>query len=365
MSELDELRSSAATEVARRALEGREAWIVGGAVRDALIGRPVVDLDLAVDRDEPGAARAIAKAAGGHAFELSSEFGSWRALSPDRSWHVDVTRLRAEAIEADLAQRDFTANAIALPLHDSGAAPVDPTGGRADIQGRRLRPASPSAFADDPLRILRAARIAAELDFELDPETLAQGRAEAERAAEPAGERQLAELRQLIGGPDPIRGLELLDDLGATPAVLPELEALKGVTQNPNHHLDAHGHTIEVLRQLLEVEADLDRFAGEAAADVAGLMAEPLADEFTRGVALRFGAVLHDVGKPGTRAEHEGGFVSFVGHDRLGAELVREACRRLKASRALTRHLEALTLHHLHLGFMTAERPLPARRLYE
>jgi putative nucleotidyltransferase with HDIG domain len=116
---------------------------------------------------------------------------------------------------------------------------------------------------------------------------------------------------------------------------------------------------------MLEVERDLDRYAGDAAPDVAALLAEPLADELTRAGALRFGAILHDVGKPATRQEHPGGFVSFVGHDREGAQLVRAACARLKASRALSRHLEQLTLHHLHLGFMAAEGGLSRRRLYD
>ncbi|MFI5123493.1 MAG: HD domain-containing protein, partial [Vicinamibacteria bacterium] len=217
----------------------------------------------------------------------------------------------------------------------------------------------------DPLRIMRAARLGAQLELELDPELDALARAIAVRAGEPAGERQLTELRLLVAGPDPLRGLELLDQLGATPEVLPELDGLRGVGQNPNHHLDVHGHTLEVLANLLEVERDLDRYAGKAADDVRDLLAEPLADDLSRGDALRFGAILHDTGKPATRTEHEGGFVSFVGHDRAGAVVVREACARLKASRALSRHLEALTLHHLHLGFMTSERPLSRRRLYD
>ncbi len=114
--------------------------------------------------------------------------------------------------------------------------------------------------------------------------------------------------------------MALLDELGATPGVLPELEALRGVGQNLNHHLDVHGHTLEVLGNLLEVERDLDRFAGDAADDVRALLAEPLADELTRGGALRFGAILHDAGKPVTRQEHGEGRVSFIGHDREGRD---------------------------------------------
>ncbi len=118
-------------------------------------------------------------------------------------------------------------------------------------------------------------------------------------------------------------------------------------------------------RSLLDLEAELDRYVGESADGVRALLAEPLADELTRGGALRFGALLHDSGKPATRKEHEGGLVSFLGHDREGAAIVRGACARLKTSRTLSRHLEALTRHHLHLGFMTAQRPLSRRRLYE
>ncbi|MFL5871256.1 MAG: CCA tRNA nucleotidyltransferase [Solirubrobacterales bacterium] len=360
------LESSPAVGAGAAALGGdARAWIVGGAVRDAILGRPVVDVDLAADADPGDLARRIAAEAGGPAFELSAEFGTWRALARDRSWHVDVTRMRGESIEDDLARRDFTANAVAVPAADPGAAPIDPTGGVEAIAARVLRAVSDRSFADDPLRILRAARLAAELGFEIDQATLELARAEAGRAAEPAGERQLAELRGLIAGPDPIRGLELLDALGATAVVLPEVAALRGVEQNPNHHLDVYGHTIEVLTNLLEVERDLDRYAGDAAPGVGALLGEPLADEMTRGAALRFGAVVHDVGKPATRQEHPGGFVSFIGHDRTGAELVEGICARLKASRALSRYLQALTLHHLHLGFMIRERPLSRRRLYE
>ncbi|MGV1050374.1 MAG: HD domain-containing protein, partial [Solirubrobacterales bacterium] len=172
------------------------------------------------------------------------------------------------------------------------------------------------------------------------------------------------ELRQLVGGPDPLRGLALLDDLALTAVVLPELEDLRGVEQGPNHHLDVHGHTLAVLEHTLEIEADLGRFAGERADEVAALLAEPLADEISRGAALRFGALLHDIGKPATRSE-QGGFVGFRGHDREGAEIIAGICARLRASRRLTRHLEGLTLHHLRLGFLIPEAPLPPRRVHE
>ncbi len=349
--------------LARRAVGDREGiWIAGGAVRDAALGREVVDLDLAVAGDPGPVAKAIAREGGGHSFELSAEFATWRAAAADRSWQIDVTALRGETIEADLCERDFTIGAVAVPL--GGGAPLDPHGGLADLDRGLLRVVSERSFAADPLRLLRAARFAAGLGLRIDPATAALARAEAARAAEAAGERQLVELRQLVGGPDPLRGMRLLDELGLTAVVLPELEALRGVEQGPNHHLDVHGHTMAVLERTLEVEEDLARFAGERADEVAALLAEPLADEISRGTALRFGALLHDIGKPATRSERDG-YVTFIGHDRDGVEIVGALCGRLRASRGLTRHLQGLTLHHLRLGFLVHEAPLPPRRVHE
>jgi poly(A) polymerase len=350
--------------IARRALGERasEAWIAGGAIRDALRGGEVADLDLAVAGSPEEAARAIAAAGDGHAFELSGEFATWRVVARDRAWQVDVTALRGESIEDDLGERDFTVGAVAVPL--VGGPPADPYGGLEDLEHGMLRVVGPGSFAADPLRLLRAARIAAELNLGIDTGTLTLARDEAARAVEPAGERQLAELRRLLGGQDPLRGLELLDELDLTAVVLPELAALRGVEQGPNHHLDVHGHTLAVLEQTLEVERDLDRFAGERAAETRALLDEPLADEMTRGTALRFGAVLHDIAKPQTRGERSG-YVTFIGHDMEGAEMVGEVCERLRASRTLTGHLRGLTLHHLRLGFLVHEAPLPPRRVHE
>lgn len=349
--------------LARGALGNQERiWIAGGAVRDAALGHDVVDLDLAVAGDPAAVAKAIARAAAGHSFELSAEFATWRVVAADHSWQIDVTTLRGATIEADLGERDFTIGAVAVPL--AGGEPLDPFGGLADLERGLLRTVSERSFAADPLRLLRAARFAAGLELEIDPATMALARAEASRAAEPAGERQLVELRKLVGGPDPLRGMRLLDELGLTAAVLPELEALRGVEQGPNHHLDVHGHTMAVLAHALEVERDLDRFGGERGDELRALLDEPLADEMSRGTALRFGALLHDIGKPATRSEKDG-FVTFIGHDRDGVEIVGTLCKRLRASRGLTRHLQDLTLHHLRLGFMVHEAPLPRRRVHE
>jgi putative nucleotidyltransferase with HDIG domain len=358
------LAASPSVAAARAALEDRTGvWVVGGAVRDAALGEEVLDTDLVVPPgQEEEMARTIGRAASGFAFPLSSEHGVWRAVPPEDDWHVDVVAQRGGAIEDDLRERDFTVNAVAVPL--AGGDPLDPTGGLADVADGVLRMVSPEAFEADPLRLLRGPRIAAGHGLKVEPGTAAAIRERAAQAGEPAGERQFSELRGLIGGPAPLRGLELMDELGLTATVLPELESLRGVAQNPNHHLDVHGHTLTVLEEWLKIESDLEAFAGELAHQVAEFLAEPLADELTRGQALRFGALLHDIGKPQTRGER-GGYVTFIGHDTVGAEIVASICRRLRTSRHLSTHLQGLALHHLRLGFLVHERPLSRRAIYD
>jgi len=143
--------------------DGPPAWLVGGAVRDAVLGRPIVDVDLAVAGDPKQAARTIGRRLGGPSFALSEAFGSWRALDGQGRFVVDVSALQGATIEDDLGRRDFTVNAIAAPL--APGPEIDPHGGLADIEARTLRVLGPSAYAEDPLRPLRLARLAAELGF--------------------------------------------------------------------------------------------------------------------------------------------------------------------------------------------------------
>jgi poly(A) polymerase len=347
--------------LARKAL-GPRHWIVGGTVRDALLGRPLPDLDLVVEGDPGEAARALAAASGGHPFELSEEFGAWRVVAPERAWQADLTAIRGDTIEADLALRDFTVNAIAVPA--SGVDLIDPRGGLRDLDAKLLRAVGEMSFRDDPLRTMRMARFACELGFEVDAHTRALARAQAAAIGRVSPERSFHELRRLVASPDPLTGLGLMHELGLVAELLPELEALKDVEQNPYHHLDVWGHTIEVLAQMLELERDLERVFGAHAEAIARELARPLADDLTRGEALRFGALFHDVGKPATRALTPEGRVLFWGHDQLGAQMSRDVSRRLRASAAFGEFLAQLALHHLRLGFLVHERPLSRRDVY-
>jgi poly(A) polymerase len=353
-------------EVARAALAGRPAWLVGGAVRDRVLDRPLTDFDLVVDGDPEQAARALARAAGRAAcFALSEDFGAWRVVARDKAWQADLERLRGETLEADLVLRDFTVNAIAEPIE--GGVPIDPLGGLEDLRARRLRMAGPSAFADDPLRVLRMVRMAVELELEPESQTRQAARAHVGELRGVSAERVFMELRRILATPRARHGMEMMSELGATAVVLGELEALRGVQQNRFHHLDVYGHTLETLDRTIELQADPGAILGEKySAELVGLLTEPLANEMTRGEALRWGALLHDAAKPLTRGVRpEDGRVTFIGHDARGAELARAVLGRLRASERLGAHVAALVGNHLRLGFLIHEpQPLSRRTVF-
>jgi putative nucleotidyltransferase with HDIG domain len=357
-----------ALRVVRAALADTAAWLVGGAPRDRALGRDTFDLDIVLDTPPEAAARAIARAAGAAAcFELSEDFSGWRVVAREGTWQVDVQPLRGGSLSADLALRDFTVNAIATPV--AGGDDIDPLGGLDDLLARRLRMASPRAFADDPLRVLRLVRLALELGFEPDPDTAHAASVTAPELPGVSGERVFMELRRILASPRALEGLALMDSLGITAAVLPELEALRGVQQSRYHHRDVHGHTLEALERTIALQADPAAILGSAefADPVAELLCEPLADELTRGEALRWGALLHDAAKPLTGAVRPDGRVTFLDHDARGAELARDVLERLRASERLRAHVAGLVRHHLRLGFLVHEpqRPLPRRTVFD
>ena len=273
-------------ELVRSVLAGAEAWVVGGAVRDELLGRPLVDLDVAC-REPERAARAAARRIGGAPFPLSERWGAWRvALADGRT--LDFTPLR-NGIESDLATRDFTVNAIAEPL--AGGEAVDPFGGRGDLAARTLRAVSENVFTDDPLRLLRAVRLEDELAFRLDEESESLVRAAASLVASPSGERVLAELLRLSSN-----GWRRLGELGLLEPLGGSLERL-GVAETPEERLVA---VLGDAVHRLPISNELARFAARV------LAARPPADASPRAIhrfrretepwaleALRFAGARH------------------------------------------------------------------------
>lgn len=343
-----------------------DVWLVGGAVRDELLGRETTDYDVVlVARDDgtiAAVARALARAENGFAFELSDAFGAWRVVEHLHRWQVDLTPLGGETIDADLRRRDLTVNAIARSL--GGGALADPTGGREDLAARRLRAVSDRSFREDPLRTVRVARLASELGFTVDAGTVQLARASAAGLAGVAPERVFTELKRLLSADGAIAGLELLDATGVTEIILPELSALRGVEQSRFHHLDVLGHTRAALAELIGLQKDPEIIFGSDGPALAALFAEPLANELSRGQALRFGALLHDIAKPQTREVSAEGRVTFIGHDTAGAQLGRTILGRLRASERLAEFVCAVTREHLRLGFLVHQAPLDRRAAY-
>jgi poly(A) polymerase len=304
-------------EVLREAFEGERAWLVGGALRDRLLGRPTPDLDVVVDGDVRAAARRLGRGLGGASFELSDQFGAWRVVARETGWQVDITPLQGGSLEADLGARDLTVNAMAEPL--GGGDLVDPFGGARDLAERRLRMVSPAAFVADPLRTIRVARLATELGFAVDPSTADNVRAHAGGLRDVSPERVFAELRRIVTADEAVSGMELVEELDLTDGVLPELTALRGVEQTAYHHRDVHGHTLEVLQAAIDLERDPAAALGDGLAEpVRALLAEPLADQLAR----------------------------------------------VRASERLRAHVAALTRHHLRLGFLVHDMPLDRRAIY-
>ena len=308
---------------------GAELVIVGGAVRDELLGRPHADWDLATGL-LPQTVMARARAAGLKVIPTGLQHGTVTVLLEGRP--VEVTTFRSDGdyldgrrpasvrlgvgLREDLARRDFTINAMALPV--GGGDLVDPFGGQMDLAARTIRAVGDplQRFAEDGLRPLRACRFAAQLAFEVAAETLAAIPLRLEVARKVAAERVFAELDKLLRGKEPDRGLALLAESGLLDLWLPELRPMLGCGQNRHHQFDVWIHTLEVVR---------------------GVAAES---------ALRWAALLHDVGKPGTRSTGPDGEAHFYGHETRSLELAEALLERLKASHALRKEVAALIRHH-------------------
>ena len=248
-------------DIRRRApVEG--AWLVGGSVRDMLLGRPVLDIDLVVAEDPRAVARRLAGECGGSPFPLSERHGAWRVVSGEQT--VDIAGCRG-SIEDDLGLRDFTVNAIAVSL-DNGEF-IDPHGGRGDLDRRLLRTVSDEVFVDDPLRLLRLPRIAHELGFDIDPASERLASSQAALASRPSGERIFMEMKRLLGGDRPAEALRLADRIGVLEAVLPEVAPMRGVTQSGHHQLDVWEHTLHVVEAAADIAEHPEYYLPAACAD--------------------------------------------------------------------------------------------------
>ena len=333
------------------------AWVVGGGLRDALLGRPVADLDVVTQGDPAAQAKALAIAHGASRFQLSRDFGAWRVTGGSLGVQVDVMPLLGGSLESDLARRDFTINALALSASGEGQV-IDRHGGLDDLADGRMALVGPSALLDDPVRVLRLARIADALGFRIDASAVDAARAAAPGIGGAPGERVMEEFMRIIMAPDPGRAVRALDALGGLGALVPQLEDCRGVDQSEYHHLDVLGHTLEVLDNVVAIEADPEPVFRADAGLVTASLVEPLADDLTRGQALRLTALMHDMAKAETRGVMDSGRITFIGHDRRGAKMADAWMRRMRTSNRLREFVVRGVRDHLVLGFMVHRQPL-------
>jgi poly(A) polymerase len=326
---------------ARFAGAGHEIALVGGPVRDILLGRGSKDLDFATSA-HPDVVERLLQGWANHIWDIGKAFGTIGCRKGD--WVLEITTYRSESydptsrkpevsygdtLEGDLSRRDFAMNAMAVRLPSRTF--VDPYGGIEDVAHRTIRtPGTPEdSFSDDPLRMMRAARFAAQLEFTPDPAVVAAMTAMAERITIVSAERVRDELIKLICSDHPRIGLDLLVSTGLAKHVLPELPALRLQKDEHHQHKDVYEHSLTVLDQAIDLESRLS---------------VPTPDFISR-----FAALIHDIGKPKTRRFEDGGKVTFHHHDVVGAKMAR---KRMKALRFSNEQIEQVgTLVELHLRF--------------
>lgn len=319
---------------------GFELALVGGPVRDAILGRVAPDVDLTTNATPEQILEVIRGKVDTH-WEIGRDFGTIGCrIGNDQ---IEITTYRTDKYDADsrkpevqfgtdlvhdLERRDFTVNSMALRLPEREF--VDPFGGLRDLGDQVLKtPGKPEdSFGDDPLRMLRGARFASQLGFEIEPATFEAMQSMRQRLEIISAERIQVELQKLVLGANPRMGLEVLVDSGLAEIVLPELPALKLETDEHHHHKDVYQHTLTVVEQAIDYEKEY------------GL--EP-------DFILRFAALLHDIGKPATRKLEPGGAVSFYHHDVVGAKLATKRMKALRFDNDTTKAVAKLV--ELHLRF--------------
>jgi poly(A) polymerase len=335
---------------------GHAIALVGGPVRDAMLGRLQTDLDFTTSA-HPEVTEKLLKGWADATWDLGRDFGTIGCRKGE--WQIEITTYRSETYDptsrkpavdygdslvGDLRRRDFTVNAMALSVPERSF--VDPYGGVADLAVRVLRtPGTPEeSFSDDPLRMMRAARFAAQLGFTVAPEVVAAMTEMAGRIDIISAERVRDELVKLVCSPEPRRGLRLLVETGLAEHVLPELPALALERDEHHRHKDVYEHTLTVLEQAIDLESRLDG---------------------SPDFVSRFAALMHDVGKPRTRKFLEDGSVTFHHHDVVGAKLTRKRMQALRFSNDDTDAVAKLVELHLRFhGYGSGEWTDSAVRRY-
>lgn len=356
----------------RDALPGQEIYLVGGAVRDMLLNRISRDLDFALPAKGISLARRVANALKADFMVLDDERDTGRVIVTEPNGmrtFLDFAVYRGKDLDEDLHARDFTINAIAFDLRNQTL--LDPLNGGSDLRARLIRACSPTSLSDDPVRILRAVRQAAALEFKIEAETRKAMKQAASLLPKVSSERQRDELFKMLEGPKPDASIRALEMLGVFPYLLPELPVLKGVEQSSPHIHDVWEHTLSVLAHLENILGVLgpgynaddtnDLFTGLLTLRL-GRFREQFAEHFSQSLntdrsvraALFFAALYHDVQKPATRTVDESGIIHFFDHDIKGAEVAANRGRAFNLSNDELERIRAIIRNHMRFHFFSS-----------
>jgi poly(A) polymerase len=357
---------------------GTPVYLVGGAVRDQLMGLDSRDLDLAVKEGAIQLGRRVADSSNGAFYVLDAERGTARVLMNKNGEKIilDFANFRGDNIEADLSNRDFSVNALALNLDDPKII-IDPLNGQLDIISKTIRACSHTSFGDDPVRILRAVRFLFQLGFAIDPATESDLRKAVSLLVNSSIERQRDELFYILGGPRPGEALAVLEKFGVLPFLLPDLVPLIQLSQSSHHAHDAWKHTLSVLDYCEQI---LDSFLKEGKEKVSNDFLKIAAEELQplnsflkiyfnepinpirslRSIVI-FAALYHDVGKPATRTEDDEG-IHFIDHEIAGADLAGIRARALALSNEEVQFVECIIQNHMSIHQLVKNEKLNFRK---
>lgn len=365
-------------------LPDQEIYLVGGAVRDILLNRFSRDLDFALPSNGISFARRVAHALKADFMTLDNERDTGRVIVTETDGtrtFLDFATYRGNNLDEDLRARDFTINAIAFDLHAQTL--IDPLNGASDLRAKLIRACSHTSFSEDPVRILRAIRQAAALEFKIELETRNEMKQTANLLPKVSPERQRDELFKMLEGPKPDASIRALEMLGVLPYLLPELPALKGVEQSPPHIQDVWEHTLSVLGYLEGILAVLEPgYNAEHTNDLlTGLLtlrigrfrqqfarhlSESLNMDRSVRAALFFAALYHDVQKPATKSIDESFRIRFFDHDVKGAAVVEARARAFNLSNSEVERIKLIVQHHMRFHFFTSrlhgEKQEPSRK---
>lgn len=340
-----------------------KVYLVGGYLRDIFLKREKKnpDMDFCLKKGAIGFARKLARQIKGGFVVLDREHGASRVVKKicERAYTLDFTDFRGKDIEDDLLHRDFTINTFCVDLGDFLNAGIemdklliDPYRGRDDLKLKSIKVVNKKAFDEDPLRILRAFSLSSIFGFRIDKDTLRLIKLKGRHLTAVSFERIRDELFKILEQPGSFNYFVMLDKLGILKIIFPEIEAMRGVAQGPYHHLDIWKHTLETLRQL---EIVLEEFKKHR--EIRDYLNESIAAGRCRYALMKLGAFLHDIGKPKAR-RRKNGKIKFHGHERIGLDITKIICQRLKLSNDEKEALGKMVMWHLRPGYLAdSENP--------